>query len=234
MKMETYQEKLDALFDKWKKETGLSDKNFSPDGIVNPDVWFDEANKPRILFALKETNKQCDLCKYVIGTKDGGKHVKWQTWYNVTRWTYLLRHLYDQSFDEMWKDVRQVNERRRVLNLERVVLVNVKKSPGGKSTSTQDLKEAFGKQNKVYLPREIALFGHLDYVVCCGRGVASCISQTLGGLVWDTPKGSLHRCARTSEGTLVVDFVHPQSRVNKKELFRRLYDAVKCACPAQS
>lgn len=223
---EDYRRTLQKLFDEWQKETGLfvKDKKFSPDGIVNPDIWFSEANKTKILFVLKETNEWCNLCDYVCKRKADGHHIKWQTWYNVTRWTYLLRHNHNQSFDEMWKRVKFINEDKRIYNLERVALINVKKKPGGKATNTEKLIEDFERHNQEFLCREIELFGHLDYIICCGRGVAHCLSKCYGGLEWKNK----HTIARTPEGTLVIDFVHPQSREKKKELFKRLHEIVNC------
>lgn len=219
-----YKKSLQDLFDEWQLNTGMFIKNqkFSPDGIVNPDIWFGEVSNTRILFVLKETNNWCNLCDYVCCKKKDGHNIKWQTWYNLTRWTYLLRHIHDQSFDEMWKRVKYVDEGKRIYNMERVALVNVKKEPGGKITDTDELKNAFEKYNKAYLPREIALFGHIDYIVCCGKGVSHCLSQCYGGLDWKNK----HTIARIADGTLVIDFVHPQSREKKNDLFKRLYDIV--------
>lgn len=217
-----YKNYLHDLFDEWQQDIGkfIKRKEFSPDGIVNPDIWFSEANKTRILFVLKETNKWCNICDYVCKSKKEGHHIKWQTWYNVTRWTYLMRHIHDQSFDEMWKRVKHIDEGKRIYNLERVALVNVKKQPGDKATNTNELIEAFERYNQSYLLREIALFGHIDYIVCCGKGVSHCLSKCYGGLDWKNK----HTIARTPDGSLVIDFVHPQSREKKKELFKRLYD----------
>ena len=225
---ELYTARLQALFDKWQRETGLSVKNktFSPDGIVNPEIWFGEDNKKRILFVLKETNRWCNLCEYVVRKKENGLRTKWQTWYNITRWAYLLRHIHDQTFDEMWQRVKHIDEKKRIYNLERIALVNVKKAPGGKMTDYNELIEAFERHNQVYLLREIELFGHIDYIVCCGKGVSTCINSAYGGLDWEKQHGSRHRYARTGNGTLIVDYVHPQSREKKKELFKGIYDVV--------
>ena len=223
MNQELYLQKQLQLFNIWQQETGLSvkGKTFSPDGIVSPDFWFSETNKTKILFILKETNRWCNLCEYVVRETENGQHVKWQTWYNVTRWTYLLRHIHDQSFEEMWQHVKHVDENKRIYNLNRVALMNVNKQPGGKATNNKDLIKAFECHNKAYLLREIELFGHLDYIICCGKGVAYCVSICYGGLDWNHRK-----TARTPGGALVIDFVHPQSREKKKDLFRRLYDIV--------
>ena len=39
--------------------TGLIKKDFSEDGIIDPTIWFSDAEqaKPKILFVLKETNQ---------------------------------------------------------------------------------------------------------------------------------------------------------------------------------
>jgi len=50
-----YKKSLQDLFNEWQLNTGMFIKNkkFSPDGIINPDIWFSEVNKTRILFVLK-------------------------------------------------------------------------------------------------------------------------------------------------------------------------------------
>lgn len=225
------QRNFHTLFKEWQQETGLSieGKTFSPDGIVNPEVWLDDTNKTKILFVLKETNRWCDICEYVVRKRKSGKAPKWQTWYNIVRWTYLLRHWHDQTFDEMWEKVKFIDEGKRIYNLSRVALINISKQPGGKSTDTNKLKAAFELNNHEFLSREIALCGHLDYIICCGKGVASCVSQCLGEIKLRNSEVAHYRFAKTDEGTLIIDFVHPQSRKKKKELFESLYNTIKTA-----
>ena len=226
---EELQRKFHELFQEWQQNTGLSieEKNFSPDGIVNPKVWLDDTNKTKILFVLKETNRWCDICEYVVRKRSSGKAPKWQTWNNITRWIYLLRHWHDQTFDEMWEKVKFIDEGKRIYNLSRVALININKQPGGKSTDTNKLKTAFELNNREFLSREIALCGHLDYIICCGKGVASCVCRSLGEIKFRKSKETPYRFAKTDEGTFIFDFVHPQSRKRKKELFESLYKSIR-------
>lgn len=223
------QAKFDALFEEWQQKTGLSidGKTFSPDGIVNPEIWLDDTNKTKILFVLKETNRWCNICEYVVRRKGSGKTPpKWQTWYNIVRWTYLLRHWQDKTFDEMWERVRNIDEGKRIYNLNRIALVNIKKQPGGRTTDTNKMKTEFELNNREFLPREIALCGHIDYIICCGKGVAACLAKCYDKITFEKPDGCPCRYAQTDEGTLIVDFVHPQSRVKKKDLFVSLYKTI--------
>jgi len=202
-----YENSIKELFERWRKETGLIKKDFSEDGIIDPTIWFSDAEqaKPKILFVLKETNTQCDLSDFL---RKGGR---WQTWNNVTRWAYMLRHKDDQlSCEEMWKKVHRISKENRAYHLSRIAVVNVSKEPGDNSTNTQKLIAAFEEKNKSFLPEELSLFGHLDYIVCCGEGVKYCLSQ----------------CYKAPEGTRLIDFQHPQPRYSdKKELFRKFYNA---------
>lgn len=229
MNAEKLREDIDSLFKEWEQKTGLSRERhtFSPDGVVNAELWIDGANSPKILFLLKETNHWCDICEYVVRRKNEGSP-KWQTWYNIVRWTYLLRHFHDRSFEDLWEKVKQIDENKRIYNFSRVALVNINKRPGGKSTNLNKLKSDFRRNNKEFLPRQIALLGHLDYIICCGSGVASCLSECecYKNLRWKAIDGTTHRFALTSDGTIVIDFVHPQSREKKKNLFRQLYGIV--------
>lgn len=212
---QSYQASLQCLFEKWKQNTGLSiaEKTFSPDGVVCPDIWFSGDNQPRTLFVLKETNRWCDLCKYVIR-----KDAKWQTWNNIARWTYLLRHFQNMPFEEIWQHVKTISVDQRINNLNHIALLNIKKRPGGKSTNSNSLIEEFERHDKAYIMDEIALFDHIDYIVCCGKGVAHCLSQCYTGLKWK------NHVAITQNGTILIDFVHPQSRLKKKDLLKRLYE----------
>lgn len=203
--IETYKNSIKELFERWRNETGLSKENFSEDGIIDPTIWFSEEEeaKPKILFVLKETNSQCNLPNYLRSGK------RWQTWNNITRWAYLLRHLKEQPYDEMWRKVSKINQDNRRYHLSRIAVINVKKQPGSSSTDTKKLITAFEQKNQKYLPSEIALLGHLDYIVCCGVGVAHCLSQ----------------CYKAPEGTTVIKFKHPQThQAGKEELFKELYN----------
>ena len=182
---EQLRQDFDNLFNEWQQKTGLSieDKTFSPDGIVNPEVWQNEATKT--LFVLKETNRWCDIREYVVRKRADGKAPKWQTWYNIARWTYLLRHHHDLSYNEMWQRVEHINEGMRINNLNRIALINVKKRPGGKATSTDEMIAEFERNNREFLPHEIALLGHLDYIICCGKGVATCMEKAFGRIGWE-------------------------------------------------
>ena len=205
--IETYENSIKALFDRWRTETGLTKDKFSEDGIVDPALWFSESEqaKPKILFVLKETNSQCNLPDFLR------RGERWQTWNNITRWAYMLRHKDEQlTCEEMWKKVAKIKKDHRVYHLSRIAVVNVSKKPGKDATNTEVLIDNFKNDNKRFLPEEIALFDHLDYIVCCGEGVKYCLSQ----------------CYEVPEGTKLIDFQHPQPRYSdKKELFYKFYKA---------
>ena len=211
-------EEENKLFDEWRD--GTPGMGFVPDGVVCPEEW--EQMPVRIVFLLKESNGAVDDLRHFL--LKGGRGM---TWNNVTRWTYALRTLVIKKEMPRWEAVKRIYPGTRKYNLRKIAAINVKKQPGGASTNTQHLIASFRKYNRQYLGRQISLLGHIDYLVCCGDGVAQCYAAcTHERLAWKRVSGHVRR-AVTEDGTVVVDFFHPQCRQGIRQLFFQFCEAIK-------
>ncbi|MBQ9677780.1 MAG: hypothetical protein IJV44_06555 [Prevotella sp.] len=205
------------LFQKWIDNTHVEDFVF--DGVVNPSEWYEMPI--RIVFLLKETNGFRDDLRVFLDS--GGR---WMTWNNVARWTYALRQMYIKDVNPQWESVNRINKEKRKYNLRKVAVINVKKQMGGTTTNTVKLIEIFRKYNKEFFVEQLNMLGHIDFLICCGKGVATCVEESVNEeLLWKRIRSGVRR-ATTLKGTVVVDFFHPQSRYRSKELFLLFCEAV--------
>ncbi len=90
MKKIEYEEKINHLFDEWKKarpEYELGENCFTHDGIANFDNY--NKSKPKILFLLKENwDRDYDLRSGI----DVGRGKDFNL--NIARWRQIIRDLY--------------------------------------------------------------------------------------------------------------------------------------------
>lgn len=141
---------FDTLFTEWKKEYNFD--AFIRDGVVNPNHYED----PHILYVLRDMNCQTeeDLCKELRCNGSG-----WKTWNNIGRWTKALldgneEYPYDMSTDK------------RVEQLKRIAIINLKKEGGTSRTNGNELLDSVKSQHdKIY--DEICICDP-SIIVCCG------------------------------------------------------------------
>lgn len=209
--------KEDKLFQEWIDNT--SGANFVPDGVVNPDEW---GKMPiHIVFLLKESNGFCgDLRTFL---NEGGR---WMTWNNVARWTYAIRQKLIKNETPQWELAKRIYKETRKYNLRKIAVINIKKQAGTAETNTQELIKVFRKDNKQFLTKQLSLLGKIDCLVCCGNGVANCYEECIGKkLEWQNLHSHIRKTT-TKQGTLVIDFFHPQSRQSAKELFNLFCETI--------
>jgi len=125
-----YKERSDKLFADWKARL-QGDVYPATDGAIDPGQYYDPANKPRILFVLKEMNaafwEPNSLVEYLAEV-----NTRPQTWDNVVRWARVIRSasaggttdlnaLYDQP---------PIDRDARINELASVAVMNLKKTTG--------------------------------------------------------------------------------------------------------
>lgn len=207
-------DKENELFREWVDNTSGTD--FVYDGVVNPDEW--EKMPIHVVFLLKETNGFSGDLRHFLNA--GGR---WMTWNNIARWTYVLRQRVVKKETPRWEKAKRIYNETRKYNLRKIAVINVKKRAGTAVTNTQELIEAFRKDNKSFLVRQLNMLGYVDYIVCCGKGVAACYEECIGEkLEWKRLHPQIQKTTN-QHGTVIVDFVHPQSRYSAENLFR-LFD----------
>ncbi len=206
----TISENEEELFKEWTKTR----TPFVRDGVVSEQDYLKSC--PRIAFILKETNAPGfnDLRKFLQG---GGKR---QSWDNVARWVHGIRNLPSECD---WSFYENVNESFRREELRGIVVVNLKKCPGGSSSHYATLKKV-ATEDAPHIREQFAIYDP-DITVCGGTGglfhdgVHPGIDwrQTARGICW----------YRRNADKFVVAFPHPEARVQDSLLLFTLLDAIK-------
>ena len=203
---------LKTLFELWKNkspkningfEINHKDNVFISDGIVNPQIWFDQ--KPRILFVLKEaySNKN-DGDWLLTDWIASGECLHYKIWRRIAIWTYGVLHTtrhsicpYKEQYPEaVYKDI-----------LQRIASLNIKKS-NGKSKSDYDELEAYAFEDMPEIKKEFMLID--PDVVICGN-CFHILNSTVFGLDYDYGKNDNWYYYKDTLGKkrLFLDFYHP-------------------------
>lgn len=244
------------LFMEWVKWLQVNRPNhgFMYDGIVCKADW-DLAPK-HILLILKDYNEKGKREPLHILNLDSendrkkifnlrshlrwniGKPRKWRTWDNAARWVYGLLNSELGKYPPFAEADRQGDAKHRTVNLKKAAVVDVKKSPGKSSCDKARLKRYFkdNKESYSFLARQIALYGKLDVIICCGDG----LFDIFKGITETVPLKSRMQpfisengnYLITQEGTIVVNFIHPlllQRGMNKEKAYNSLMGIVQSA-----
>lgn len=154
-----------ALFATWRKQD--PSEGFTTDGAIDPDEY---ARSPiRLVFLLKETNGWTGDLR---STLRNGEHAS-GTWYNLTRWIEGILQLPRIT---PWSKLEQCpDDERRQQALRKVVVVNLKKTPGGSAANDESIRYA-AKRDRQLLSEQLALYAP-HFVICCGDIVGNAIAD---------------------------------------------------------
>ena len=234
----TLTENENDLFENWSQEVG--GKPFVQDGAVDPESH--ENCRVKLVFVLKEVNDpdgaRWDLREFLKG---GGRA---STWNNVARWVEGIetvverRRTHGDFADEVipWETLvdrsREQKEEQRKKWLRKIVVVNLKKTPGGGSTDYDELEEAVNR-DRIRIEQQLSLYTP-DYVIMCGSRVSDLLvgaESTSRGIyahddqAWQrTARGIWYREIGT---TRFIAYWHPQARLPAQLLHYGLIDAVR-------
>lgn len=226
------------LFEDWSQELGS--ELFVRDGAVDPEAH--ESCCVKLLFVLKEVNDPggggWDLRCFL----KGGGHAS--TWNNVARWVEGIetvvkrRRTHGDLADEVipWETLvgrgRELKEERRKKWLRQIVVVNLKKTPGGGSTDYDELEKAVNR-DRSRIEQQLSLYAP-DYVIMCGSRISDLLvgaeSKSKGIYQHDdkawrrTARGIWYREIGT---TPFIAYWHPQARLPAPLLHYGLIDAVR-------
>lgn len=211
-------EKENDLFDSWK----ANHDHFVEDGVVDKDCYLE--SKHRLVFILKEANDPngggWDLRKFL---RDGARP---QTWNNITRWVMGIREL---ERDIGWRELENINNEQRTEMLQSICAMNLKKSPGGRTTDNEQLS-AVAKMDRDYLNKQFNLYeSELDLVICCGSVTTNIFHEQIDiekpHKKKMTKRGIWFHEYRTSK--FIISYFHPQARVSGNLLYYGIVDAVR-------
>lgn len=216
----------DGLFAQWKLDYNKSYKGFITDGVFNETAYLESPVK--ILFILKEAVDEKPACWDLRRAVEDGS--VGPTWSNITRWTNAIHLSKTKERKLAWSDFSQADKIQRKEALQKIVAVNLKKSPG---RSVSDMKEISNEAHPE-ISAQIALYNP-DLVVCCGNTVANIVSQR----IFKNPKTDTHwqstdrdvwyfdgqKADAFNKFTPIISFHHPQNRISSALMAFSLLDA---------
>lgn len=209
-------EREEELFKEWEKRR----ESFVRDGAVSEHDYLKSC--PKIAFILKEANDPGDNFDLRQFLRDGACE-RWQTWNNVARWIHGIRNL---PSEEIGLTTEKIDKGFRREVLRGIVVMNLKKSPGGASTNDADL-ETVAREDAEYIRKQFAIYDP-DITICGGVDTTAEVFQELvhPGMDWRQTRRGI-RWYRRNADKCVVAFHHPAARFRKAGLLGDLLGAIK-------
>ena len=201
----------ERIFEKLRREN----PDIIADGVVDETEFL--AARYRIVYILKEANggKGWDLRDFVY---DGGRP---QTWDNVARWT---EGILSWEKEHLWAEMERENEARRLRELKKIAVVNLKKTSGSYVSDGKQIYQIAG-DNRNIIKEQLHLYC-ADFIICCGTEDAfmnACYEDQ--EVEWEmTSRGVWYFL---DGKTVVISFAHPEARVRDAYLFYAILDAVR-------
>ncbi len=215
-----YINEIENLFEEWKKDSMHDAKSFVTDGVINPDVFFEQDIRP--LFLLKEAYAKdgigWDLTKEHNNSFPDEKQ-KNTTWPNISRWTYGLFNTTAETKEEFSDD--EIFEGKRNKYLQKIAAINVRKSSGVSVSDMKALRQ-YAENDKQRLKKQIELTDP-NVIICC-------YTLSLFKTIFDKKRTGFMKNKHydyielNNHKVLVLDFYHPSCRKRKEELFEMFVD----------
>ena len=212
----TISEKEEELFKEWEK----SRRPFVRDGVVSERDYLKSC--PKIAFILKETNNPGfnDLREFL---RDGGRE---ESWNNVARWVHGIRNLPSEYEWFSYEEKTKTKAFRRE-TLKSIVVMNLKKSPGGSTANAAALKNV-AKEDAPYIQKQYAIYDP-DITICGGVKTGDLFWEALhrdSDMKWKQTTRGIWWYSRSAH-KFVVAVPHPEARVQDSLLLYALLDAIK-------
>ncbi|MFN7113498.1 MAG: hypothetical protein ACK4PK_03980 [Alphaproteobacteria bacterium] len=217
-------EQEEALFSEWKSRLLDEEekKCFVADGVANEDSYLEIS--PKILFVLKEANgKKGEIFPSDFWRELLTKAQRGQTWQNIARWAYGIRHL---PADIPWSgSLASADDFFRGEILKSIAAINVKKIYGSHTADGKKLKVAV-KRDGDLLRKQIAIY-EADFIICCGtRWLLEEAGFPSSKAKWQQTARGVEYC-EYEIGKFIVDYHHPEARCRDYVLYYSLVDAVR-------
>jgi len=211
-------EEENRIFDSWKMRL----PNLIPDGVVNENAY--RSINPKLLFLLKEPNTKETGWNLIDFIQKGAQA---STWDNIVRWTIGIRNFKKEI---PWSELLTISAEQRKETLQSVVVMNLKKTPGGQVTDDKKLFQ-FVSENCEFLVEQFLLYTDhqsTHITICCGSQVTNLFNQFISVAPQDwqhTFNGIPFREYRPNQ--FVIAYAHPEARVADNILYYPLINAVK-------
>ncbi len=215
MNKKRYVKEIEQLFVEWKKDSMHDEKSFVADGIINPDVFFEQDVRP--LFLLKEAYAKdgigWDLTQEHNNAFPDEKQ-KNTTWPNISRWTYGLFNTTRTSKPAFSND--EIFEGKRNKYLQKIAAINVRKSNGVSKSDMKALRQ-YAESDKERLKKQIELTDP-TVIICC-------YTLSLFKIIFDKKRCGFMKNKHydyielNNHKVLVLDFYHPSCPKTSETLF---------------
>ena len=148
-------------YEKESREVTINHNNiFISDGVVNQEVWYNNPDKKRILFILKEAyggEKDWSLAEE-LSLKDPWSSI----WKRVIEWTYGIQNTTASKIAKYSTSEISMSANNDYLN--QIAVLNIKKS-GGKSSSNMSEIMGYADANRIEIRRQIEIIDP-DIIIC--------------------------------------------------------------------
>ena len=193
---------LNDLFESWEED--YDEKQFVQDGIINEELWNNAAKQ--ILFILKEpTEYRPDLRKLFDNSP----------WPMLGYWDYGLQNTTHSTIPAL----REASEDSHMkMACRSSAVINLKKSPGGTTAETQEIRKA-AHRDKEFILKEIEIIA-ADIVVCSGTDLFNMVKEVMpfdrfNGI---GPDGECF----SYDDSIWIRYCHPSARIYKDMMYYTL------------
>lgn len=186
-----------SSWDDWKNRPIHKNEHFIEDGAVDIKKWTKEETK--ILFLMKEAYGEISNLKtHLINKSKKGSFGKASTFYNVIQWADAMR----KSHRGLIPDFDKYN--RNLMDIDRVAIVNIKKSNGRRRSTKKDLKSYVNSDWDLLEEQILSL--EPDFVVCCGT-----FELIKSKIIWYKDASCKHSKVRWEKlpASYLINYVHP-------------------------
>jgi hypothetical protein len=176
---------------------------FNKDGIVNPEQWFKQDR--RVLFLLKEAYHKKHYDTYDLA-QELHDYEPWDVmWPRVAEWNYGIRNTTKDMIADYAEIYNDKDKQKRKQEIQRIAVMNIKKSGGQKSPSEKDLQR-YADADTDLLIEQINLINP-TVIVCCytfGHFNSFYCENAIN------KKGNYNpNCSYTYKGITILDYYHP-------------------------
>ena len=151
---------IELLMDSWKeKHRNKGYKRFIRDGIVCEEQW-EKQQTPKVCYFLKEAYTSNENGYNLVEDLHDCEQ-PWTMWRKIAIWTQAIHNAFSQNMSEYDEEVLRSHEKEII---DRIAVVNVKKSNGENSSNYEDL-EKYAIEDRAEIKRELEII-RPDIIVC--------------------------------------------------------------------
>ena len=200
-----YTDEINQLFLKWKKAVDTKGTPFITDGVMDPEKWFDQRERP--LFLLKEAyggTEDWDLAADHVLCTSSGKSLP-SMWTRISRWTYGMLTSEYKLPGRYQPDAKVFKERGNKF-VRSIAAINIKKYCGKEASDYEEIME-YAIKDAEYLREQIRLCD--PTVIVCGYTAGALAKLFDFGKTEHGNTEYYYHFELNGHEVLVIDYYHP-------------------------